>query len=61
MKGKEVKFIQIATGSWEGERGKNYSTIALGDDGVVYKYSVAQAKWVPFRQMFAVNTFVGED
>lgn len=43
-----VKFVQIIAQPWEGDEGKQQSTLcALGDDGVVYKYYHSEKAWVP--------------
>lgn len=48
-----VKFVQIVIGQWTGGRSDsygtpltNFSTLALGDDGKVYRYMTGLEGWV---------------
>lgn len=41
----DVKFTTLIVGQWAGKDGLNYTTLALGDDGKVYKYSVSLDGW----------------
>lgn len=51
----EIVIKQICTGQWGGEwGGSDYTTIALSEDGKVYKYDVGKNIWVPY-VMFATE------
>jgi len=47
MKTKTVKMVQIVAASWEGSTGLTYSTLALGVDGVVYRFDTGCQGWYP--------------
>ena len=48
MTKKVIKMSQIAIAPWEGTNGLTYSTLALGKDGVVYRYDAACEGWVAY-------------
>lgn len=44
-----LKMKQILVAQWEGANGQlSYSTLALGEDGAVYRYDVACKGWIRY-------------
>lgn len=44
----KLKMKQIFIAPWEGDGGLTYSTLALGEDGAVYRYDLACHGWIQY-------------
>lgn len=44
--GRDLKMKQIAIGHFATEKGSSYSTLALGEDGAVYRYDPQCEGWI---------------
>lgn len=45
----KLKMKQILIAPWEGDKGLTYSTLALGEDGAVYRYDVGCNGWIRYK------------
>lgn len=50
---KKLKFKQLVIAQWEGETGMTYSTLALGEDGYVYRYDPKCQGWIQWSMVEA--------
>ena len=50
---KTIRFKQLVIAPWEGENGMTYSTLALGEDGKVYRYDPQCEGWIPWPDKIA--------
>lgn len=49
----EVRAKQLVIAPWEGDKGITYSTLILGEDGIVYRYDPGCEGWVPWSMKVA--------
>lgn len=45
---KQLKFVQIITGQWSSEDGRQFTLIGLTATGAVYRYVHSIGGWLPF-------------
>ena len=45
---KTIKMKQVVIAQWEGNGGMTYSTLALGEDGFVYRYDPKCVGWIRY-------------
>lgn len=43
-----IRMKQIVIAPWDGNTGLTYSTLALGEDGYVYRYDVGCNGWIRY-------------
>jgi hypothetical protein len=43
---KTIRLQQLVIAPWDGDKGRTYSTLGLGEDGVVYRYDPHCEAWI---------------
>lgn len=47
-KNKKLVVKQLLSAQWDGNNGPTYTLHALGEDGIVYRYSLQRKEWMPY-------------
>lgn len=50
---KVLKMTQVIVAPWKGDKGLTYSTLALGEDGAVYRYDPGCNGWIRYSMVVA--------
>lgn len=60
-KQKELRMKQLLIAPWQGGTGLTYSTLALGTDGIVYRYDPKCGGWLKFPMKLTDQCEIGRD